>query len=180
MTVYSVPHPPEKHYVEDWASMGTMAQEIGRALRRARLARRMTLKDLADASADRFRPTSVAGYERGERKISLVRFCELCRLLEVPPERVLGEILRAVDGRWEPGIDLTKLEGLATPESELITGFIRQVLSQRGEREVDTVVLRAGDVEVLATAAGRRPDELVDLVTSTRSGQDPDAQPDEA
>jgi transcriptional regulator with XRE-family HTH domain len=171
---------PRDDYVEDWANMGSMAQEIGRALRRARLARRMTLKDLADASADRFRPTSVAGYERGERKISLVRFCELCRLLAVPPERVLGEILRAVEGRLEPEIDLTKLEGLATSESELIAGFIRQVLSQRGERGVETVVLRTGDVEVLASAAGRRPEELIDLVNSARSGPDTDAQPDEA
>jgi transcriptional regulator with XRE-family HTH domain len=171
---------PRDDYVEDWASMGSMAQEIGRALRRARLARRMTLKDLADASADRFRPTSVAGYERGERKISVVRFCELCRLLAVPPERVLGEILRAVEGRLEPEIDLTKLEGLATSESELITGFIRQVLSQRGERGVETVVLRTGDVEVLASAAGRRPEELIDLVSSARSGPDPDAQRGEA
>jgi transcriptional regulator with XRE-family HTH domain len=159
--------------------MGSMAKEIGRALRRARLARGMTLKELADASADRFRPTSVAGYERGERKISLVRFCELCRLLDVPPERVLGEILRSMEGRPETGIDLTKIEGLDIPESELITGFIRQVLSQRGEREVETIALRAGDVEVLASAAGRRPDELIDLVSPARSGPDQDAQPDE-
>jgi transcriptional regulator with XRE-family HTH domain len=158
--------------------MKPMALEIGRALRRARLARGMTLKDLADASVDRFRPTSVAGYERGERKISLVRFCELCRLLDVPPERVLGEILRAVEGRWEPEIDLTKLEGIRSPESELITGFIRQVLSQRGEREVETIVLRAGDVEVLASAARRSPDELLDIVNSARrSAPDPDVQP---
>lgn len=161
--------------------MKPMALEIGRALRRARVARGMTLKDLADASFDRFRPTSVAGYERGERKISLVRFCELCRLLGVPPERVLGEILRAVEGRWEPEVDLTKLEGLRSPESDLITGFIRQVLSQRGEREVETIVLRAGDVEVLASAARRRPDELLDIVNSARrSAPDPDAQSDEA
>jgi transcriptional regulator with XRE-family HTH domain len=163
--------------------MVPMALEIGRALRRARLARGMTLKDLADASADRFRPTSVAGYERGERKISLARFCDLCRLLDVPPERVLGEILRAVEGRWEPEIDLTKLEGIRTPESDLISGFIRQVLSQRGEREVETIVLRAGDVEVLASAAGRKPDELIDLVSSARATApdlDSDIQPDEA
>jgi hypothetical protein len=101
--------------------------------------------------------------------------------LDVPPERVLGEILRAVEGRWEPEIDLTKLEGMRTPESDLITGFIRQVLSQRGEREVETVVLRAGDVEVLASAAGRRPDELIEIVSSARAtAPDPDAQPDEA
>jgi transcriptional regulator with XRE-family HTH domain len=173
--------PPETDDVEDRESMRPIALEIGRALRRARLARGMTLKDLADASADRFRPTSVAGYERGERKISLARFCDLCRLLDVPPERVLGEILRAVEGRWEPEIDLTKLEGMRTPESDLITGFIRQVLSQRGQGEGETIVLRAGDVEVLASAAGRRPDELIDIVSSARaSAHDPDAQPDEA
>jgi transcriptional regulator with XRE-family HTH domain len=159
----------------------SMALEIGRALRRARLARGMTLKDLAEASADRFRPTSVAGYERGERKISLVRFCELCRLLDVPPERLLGEILRAVEGRWEPEIDLTKLEGLRTREGDVITGFIRQVLSQRGARDVETIVLRAGDVEVLASAAGRRPEELLQIVSSARrSDPDRDDQPDDA
>jgi transcriptional regulator with XRE-family HTH domain len=159
----------------------SMALEIGRALRRARLARGMTLKDLAEASADRFRPTSVAGYERGERKISLVRFCELCRLLDVPAERLLGEILRAVEGRWEPEIDLTKLEGLRTPEGDVITGFIRQVLSQRGARDVETIVLRAGDVEVLASSAGRRPEELLEIVSSARrSDPDRDDQPDDA
>jgi len=44
-------------------------------------------------------------------------------------------------------------------------------------------VLRAGDVEVLASAAGRRPDELIDLVSSARATApdlDPDDQPDEA
>ena len=40
--------------------------------------------------------TSVAGYERGERNISLERFVLLCRLYEVPPERLLAEILHSV------------------------------------------------------------------------------------
>ncbi len=149
---------------EETRRMRSMALEIGRALRRARLDRGMTLKELADASAGSFRPTSVAGYERGERTISLVRFCELCRMLDVLPERVLGEILRAVEGRTEPEIDLSKLAGLRSPESELIRRFNRQVLSQRGERDTQMITLRAGDVEVLATAARRRPEELLEIV----------------
>ena len=143
--------------------MEHFAREVGRALRRARLQRGMTLNDLADASADRFRPTSVAGYERGERKITLVRFCELCRLLDVRPERVLGEILRSVEGRAAPEIDLSSIEGARTEESDLISGFVRQVLAQRGERGTERITIRAGDVEVLASAAGRRPDELMDV-----------------
>ena len=88
--------------------MEQLALEIGRAIRRARLDRGMTLKELADSSAGRFRPTSLAGYERGERTISVVRFCELCRLLDVPPGRLLQEITRTIYGHGEPTIDLTK------------------------------------------------------------------------
>ena len=89
--------------------MASMALEIGGALRRARLARGMTLKQLSVASAGRFKPTSVAGYERGERSISVVRFCELCRLVGVPPDRLLGEILRAARADPDLVIDLTHL-----------------------------------------------------------------------
>lgn len=144
--------------------MDRLALEIGRAIRRARLDRDMTLRELADSSAGRFPPTSLAGYERGERTISVVRFCEICRLLDVQPDRVLREITRNVYEDEEAVIDLTKLELLDTPESELIAGFIKQVLVQRGEREVETIALRAGDVEVLASVAGRTPVELHDIV----------------
>ena len=88
--------------------MASMALEIGRALRRARLARGLTLKQLAAASAGRFKPTSVAGYERGERSISVVRFCELCQIFGVPADRLLGEVLRATRADPELMIDLTR------------------------------------------------------------------------
>src|SRR5687768_7814685 len=120
--------------------MEQLALEIGRAIRRARLDRGMTLRELADSSAGRFRPTSLAGYERGERTISVVRFCELCRLLDVQPGALLEEIIRTIDG--EPRIDLTKLEALQEPEGELIAGFIKQVLVQRAGPDVRTIALR--------------------------------------
>jgi transcriptional regulator with XRE-family HTH domain len=148
--------------------MEQLAVEIGRAIRRARLDRGMTLKELADSSAGRFRPTSLAGYERGERTISVVRFCELCRLLDVPPGRLLQEIIRTIDGQGGPRIDLTKLEALHEPEGELIAGFIKQVLVQRADPDIETIALRAGDVEVLATVAGTTPAELHDIVSAAQ------------
>jgi transcriptional regulator with XRE-family HTH domain len=155
--------------------MEQLALEIGRAIRRARLDRGMTLKELADSSAGRFRPTSLAGYERGERTISVVRFCELCRLLDVQPGRLLQEITRTVYGEGEPRIDLTKLEALHEPEGELLAGFIKQVLGQRADPDSETIALRAGDVEVLASVAGTTPAELHDIVrTAQRSASDPD------
>jgi transcriptional regulator with XRE-family HTH domain len=149
--------------------MEQLALEIGRAIRRARLDRGMTLKELADSSAGRFRPTSLAGYERGERTISVVRFCELCRLLDVPPGRLLQEITRTISGHGEqPTIDLTKLEALHEPEGELIAGFIKQVLVQRADPGVGSISLRAGDVDVLATVAGTTPAELHDIVSAAQ------------
>src|SRR5437016_12569971 len=111
--------------------MASMALEIGRALRRARLARGLTLKELAVASAGRFKPTSVAGYERGERSISVVRVCELCQIFGVPADRLLGEVLRATRADPELMIDLTRLERLGPAEGELRSGFGQHVASVR-------------------------------------------------
>jgi len=136
-------------------------REVGRALRRMRIERGLTLRDVAERSSGRFRPTSVAGYERGERAISLARFCDLCELLEIGPERILIEILRALDRRPEPEVDVTTLAGFGDEETELVAGFVRHVMAQRGELGSDRIVLRAGDVEVLASASGLQLEELL-------------------
>ena len=145
---------------DDVDDIGSFALDVGRALRRARHARGLTLRQLSAVSKDRFKPTSVAGYERGERTISLERFCELCRLYEVPPQVLLAEILRPGDGTSEPDVDLALLEYLGPAESTLVAGFIRQIRSLRGDVTSGRIALRSGDLEVLTTAAGKRPDEL--------------------
>lgn len=78
----------------------------GRALRRARMARGLTLRDVGYRSDGAFTPTAVAGYERGERSISLQRFCELAAFYGVAPERLLAEILHPDDAL----VDLTPFE----------------------------------------------------------------------
>ena len=140
--------------------MGRFALETGRALRRARRARELTLRQVSALSEGRFKPTSVAGYERGERAISLERFCELCQLYDVAPQAILAEVVRSIAGTPEPDIDLTLLESLGSAEGALVAGFIRQIRALRREPTSGRVVLRTGDLEVLATAAGKRRSEL--------------------
>jgi transcriptional regulator with XRE-family HTH domain len=144
--------------------MSSFARDIGRVLRRVRQSRGFTLRHVAAMSEGRFKPTSIAGYERGERSISLERFCELCRLYAIAPERLLLDITRGEEGRTEPEIDLTILEALGSDESAAVSEFIRQVRSLRGESQGDTIVLRIGDLEALATSSGRRPDELLEIL----------------
>jgi len=144
--------------------MGTFELEAGKALRRARRARGLTLRQVSAISLGRFKPTSVAGYERGERSISLERFCELCQLYEVPPQTLLAEILRSIAGGPEPDIDLTLLESLGSAEGALVAGFIRQIRALRREAASGRIALRAGDLEVLATAAGKKREELAEAL----------------
>jgi hypothetical protein len=124
----------------------------------------LTLRELTRQSAGRFKATSVAGYERGERTISVERFCELCVLYGVAPQVVLGDILLAVGGGSEPEIDLSRLETMRSAEGSLLSEFVRQIKALRGETSSERIALRAGDIEVLATAAGKTPEELAEAI----------------
>jgi len=91
-----------------------MGEEVGHALRRARLARGLTLRQVGERSQGAFKPTAVAGYERAERAISLERFYALCAFYGVAPTRLLAEIEAALGDPPELTVDLTKLEDQTT------------------------------------------------------------------
>jgi transcriptional regulator with XRE-family HTH domain len=139
-----------------------LAVEVGRALRRARRARNLTLRGVGVRSGGRFKPTAVAGYERAERRISLERFCALSRLYEMAPERLLLQILWRVEGHPEPTIDRTRLPELPPEERAAVGGFLHQVQQMRGDGGEGTITLRIPDLEVLATVSGARLEEFLE------------------
>ena len=73
--------------------MTEFARSVGRVLRRERERNRLTLRDVQRRSAGRFTASGVGGYERGERMISLDRFCRLADVYGSRPERLLAEVL---------------------------------------------------------------------------------------
>lgn len=144
--------------------MGSFGVETGRALRTVRRSRGLTLRELPDASGGGFKPSAVAAYERGDRTISLERFCALCRVYEVDPVRLLADILRELEGRRPVVIDIARLEELPRPDRDLVRRFVGQVRALRGQLAGEAITIRVGDLEVLATTAGRRGDELLELL----------------
>lgn len=86
-----------------------IVEDVGVALRRVRLARGLTLKEVGTRSGGDFTPTAVAGYERGERTISLQRFCDLCAFYGVDADLVLASVLHPGKG-GDRLVDLTALE----------------------------------------------------------------------
>jgi hypothetical protein len=136
----------------------------------------LTLRQVSSATEGRLRPSSVAGYERGERTISLERFCDLCQLYGIAPQALLADVIRALEGKREPVVDLTLLASLGSAEGALVSGFIRQIRALRREQPGEKIVLRMGDLEVLANAAGKKPEELIELLGPSILGEPEELQ----
>jgi transcriptional regulator with XRE-family HTH domain len=127
---------------------------VGAAIRDARVRAGLSLNDVARRSGGRFSPSSLGGYERGERAISVIRFCDLARLLGTPPDQLLGRALEIAssEGRREVVLELADL-----PDSEpgrQAAAFAHRLKSSRGDYLSTIVTLRAGDLQVIADASG--------------------------
>ena len=142
----------------------TLSRAIGRVLRRARESRGLTLRQASNLSHGRFPPTSLASYERGERAISVERFYRLARVYGIAPERLMAQIARSAEQRPAAVLDLTRLDELAGVEANVVSGFVREVARLRTEAPRETVALRLGDLEVLASASGRRASEMLEAI----------------
>ena len=142
----------------------TLAEEVGGALRRAREARGLTLREAARASSGAFQPTTLASYERAERSLPIERLFQIAFLYDISPVRLLADALRRVEGRPSVRIDVRRVKSMGGAEAAILDGFIRNVLILRDQDVADTVSLREGDLDVLATATGRRVNEFYDAI----------------
>jgi transcriptional regulator with XRE-family HTH domain len=132
-------------------------------LRSARRARGLTLRDVASSSHGRFKPSVLGAYERGERSISLVRFCELAQTYGIPPDRLLAEVFARLDpsGRYEVAIDLNRLTLVQGHEGKLVAEFVHKLKSQRGDYLTDIITLRSGDIEAISMEVSQSPATLL-------------------
>ncbi|HEX3326174.1 MAG: hypothetical protein M3P01_12755 [Actinomycetota bacterium] len=148
--------------------METFAQVVGQVLRKARLDRGLTLDDVWLRSAGRFKPSSVGGYERGERSISLDRFCLLAAFYAIPADRMLAQVLEQVnpEGREQLVIDLNELTKLQSSDAGWVSEYINDVLTERGDLVTDVVTLRSGDVEALGLLGGIKSPAVIDKLRS--------------
>lgn len=67
-------------------------QAVGSALREAREHTGLSLNDVARLTGGRFKPSTVAGYERGERSLSVSRFLALARFYGISPDHLLAQV----------------------------------------------------------------------------------------
>ena len=151
-----------------------LREAVGAILRQVREDRGLTLRDVQVRSRGGFKPSSLGGYERGEREISLQRFCDLAAVYEMPADRLLGRVLgkMAPEGREEAVIDLARLDLVPGEQGRRLAEFVHDVKTRRGDYRSQVITLRSGDIEVLATAASVAPRGL--LASLRPALRDPD------
>jgi len=134
--------------------MKGLMSAVGASLRDARVRAGLSLHELSRRSNGRYSPSSLGGYERGERAISVIRFCELARLLGVPADLLLGDALDRVmsDERREVVLELTDLPD--TEAGRQAAAHAHRVKEHRSDYLSTVVTLRAGDLQVIADASG--------------------------
>jgi transcriptional regulator with XRE-family HTH domain len=144
--------------------LDSVTSEVGAALRRARISRRLTLREAAHAAPEEVKPTTLASYERGERAVSVDRLFRLSLRYGISPARLVADVLRRVEGRPPVRIDVRRVGSLGGAEAGILDGFVRNVLMLRHQPTSETVTLREGDLDVLATATGRRVQDFVEAI----------------
>lgn len=136
--------------------MDRFARVVGDVLRQARTARGLTLRGVGVSSGGRFKPSVIGGYERGERSISLARFCQLAEFYGVPADRLLSQVLERLEpaARRETVLDLGLVERMDDDQGRAVADFVRNVKRERGDPAQDVITLRAGDLEAIALSSG--------------------------
>lgn len=132
---------------------------VGAVLRKAREGKRLSLHDVEERSRGRFKPSTVAGYERGERAISLARFARLASVYDRPPDDLLGEILDDLYPGLRGGIviDESRLGLVEEPAREAVRGLLRRVREERGLAGGHALTIRSGDLRIAILGSGEEP-----------------------
>jgi helix-turn-helix protein len=141
--------------------MSDLDRALGEAIRRARVERGLSLRRLAVRSEGAFKPSSLGGYERGERALSIERFVRLAEALGTRPEGILADALAMAShgGHQEVSIDTTLLP--MNEAGSAIAAFAHQVRTRRQDFRSGVITLRGGDLDAIARSAGLSVNETL-------------------
>ena len=145
------------------------AQRVGERLRAVRKQKRLSLQAVEAASGQEFKASVLGAYERGERAISVPRLQRLAAFYAVPVDQLLPRDIGAITpaGTGKPSeaevrgavaedqdekvtIDLTRLDGVAAPERDLLRRYLGMIQVQRQDFNGRMITIRADDVRAIA------------------------------
>ena len=163
--------------IEIEAADPTYAVKVGSRLRAIRKQKRLSLQEVEASSGQEFKASVLGAYERGERAISVPRLQRLARFYNVPDDQLLprddadlgpdsvidlerGAVLAARSNDDGPvTIDLVRLEGLGTPEAQVLGRYLGMIQVQRGDFNGRMLTVRRDDLRAIACLLDASPDQ---------------------
>jgi hypothetical protein len=82
----------------------------------------------------------------------------------------LADSIREAEGRPPTIVDIAGVERLEVSEARAVATFIQNVVGLRGIEGSQTITLRLGDLEVLATSIGERFDHFAEKLQPALRG----------
>lgn len=101
------------------------AEAVGHRLRQARLDRGWSLAEAAGASGGRFKPSTLAAYERGDRRITADALYALARLYATPVAGLFPPVGPPSDG--EAAL-IEQIGHLPGPHRDLLSSLVERML----------------------------------------------------
>lgn len=156
------------HSVADDGMEDGYGRAVGARLRHIRRQKGLSLQEVESISDLEFKASVLGAYERGERAISVPRLQRLARFYKVPVDQLLPDgdddepdvelpIRReSLDGSAR--IDLTRLEELGGPESDMLSRYLRMIQVQRQDFNGRVLTIRRDDMRAIACILGVNED----------------------
>lgn len=147
--------------------MTSYQRRLGDRLRAIRQQQGLTLQQVEEVSAGRWKAVVVGSYERGDRAVSVAKLAELSEFYNVPVSELLpkDDVAGVAVTTAEPGKVTLDLRRLSRPELDPdlrpISRFAHTIQLQRGDFNGSVLTLRGEDVRALSVLYGSGADELV-------------------
>ncbi|MET0420334.1 MAG: helix-turn-helix transcriptional regulator [Acidimicrobiia bacterium] len=143
-------------------------EDLGARLRTLRRARKLSLRDVEDATHGEFKASALGAYERGQRAITIQRLSRILAIYGVGPAAVLDA---------ETTIDLVALERSESSRDRAddnlqaeLHRFVGWVRNQRRHPDVGHLRFRRRDAELIGALFGVSDDIVKQLVAQIDVG----------
>jgi transcriptional regulator with XRE-family HTH domain len=140
---------------------------LGRELRRLRLRRKWTRAQLVQRLPGGLSAQALASYETGTRSCTVVRFVELCGVLDTSPHDLLERVHQRVAHEEYPSALRVDLHRLALDERPELSPARRWAAAEIGRHATPVRELDYPALESLGTVCGL---PVLDLIRMLRAG----------
>jgi len=141
-------------------------RRLGGRLRAIRQQQGLTLQQVEEVSAGKWKAVVVGSYERGDRAVSVAKLAELSEFYNVPVSELLPkEDLGHIPGATRPSRVMLDLRRLSRsdldPDLRPVSRFAHTIQLQRGDFNGSVLTIRGEDLRALSVIYGTDPEDLV-------------------